>query len=175
MWPKEWLQAYVVMELKAAGGTRPRDQRPITVLELVYRIWSKGVTMQLDHTLQTAYLGDAAMGFRSGMGTLHLAQLLVDVVRLQRMRGCELFLVSFDLEKCYDSLPWWALFGTMRQSGIPECLVTCLEHFYKGLVRRFRYGQVDGEQWQAANGLPQGCPPSPGLPNLLMEPFHRWA
>ena len=41
-WPAEWLQAYVAMIPKASGGSRPRDQRPITVLEVMYRIWSKG-------------------------------------------------------------------------------------------------------------------------------------
>ena len=34
---------------------------------------------------------------------------------------------------------------------------------------------MDGEPWQAANGLPQGCPASPDLLNILLEPFHRWA
>ena len=44
-WPTEWLDAFVAMIPKAAGGSRPQDQRPITVLEVLYRIWSKGVVM----------------------------------------------------------------------------------------------------------------------------------
>ena len=42
-WPKMWLQAYVVMVPKASGGVRPQDQRPITILPVLYRLWSKGV------------------------------------------------------------------------------------------------------------------------------------
>ena len=41
-WPAEWLDAYVAMIPKASGGSRPGDQRPITVLEVLYRLWSKG-------------------------------------------------------------------------------------------------------------------------------------
>ena len=174
-WPTEWLDAYVVMIPKAAGGTRPRDQRPITVLPMVYRLWSKGVVLEWSPVLQQAYLGQAAMGFRAQAGTLHVAQLLSDLIVLSRQRQSELWLMSFDIEKCYDSVPWWALFGVMRRTGIAEAVVQSFEAYYRGLRRCFRYGQVDGAVWQAANSLMQGCPASPDELNLLMEPFHRWA
>ena len=48
------------------------------------------------------------------------------------------------------------------------------ESFYKSLRWRFRIGQVDGAGWHATNGLAQGCPASPDLLNILLEPFHRW-
>ena len=173
-WPQECLEAYVVMILKSAGGSRPQVQRPITILPLLYRIWSKGVALQWAGTLQTAYLGPAAMGFRAQTGTLFVAQLLADVIAWQKRQGKELWLISFDVEKCYDSIPWWALFGVMRQAGVVETVVHAFEAFYKGLRRRFRYGQVEGESWQAANSLLQGCPSAPDQLNMLLEPFHRW-
>ena len=77
-WPAEWLQAYVAMIPKASGGSRPRDQRPITVLEIVYRIWSKGTVQEWAPTLHTAFLGPVVFGFRVQSGTLHVAQLLSD-------------------------------------------------------------------------------------------------
>ena len=46
------------------------------------------------------------------------------------------------------------------------------ESFYRCLRRRFRYGQVDGDFWQATNGLAQGCLAGPDLLNILLEPFH---
>ena len=54
-------------------------------------------------------------------------------------------------------------------------MVKAFESFYTHLRRRFPYGQIDGDVWQAANGMAQGCPASPDLLNLLFEPFHRWA
>ena len=125
--------------------------------------------------LHGQFLGQAAMGFRAGAGTLHVAQLLSDLIFLQRRRGHELWLASFDVEKCYDTLPWWAVFGVLRQAGVAPRVVACFEAFYSALTRRFRYGQVEGEFWQATNGLAQGCPASPDLLNILLEPFHRWA
>ena len=175
VWPLEWLEAYVVMIPKASGGSRPRDQRPITVLPVVYRLWSKGVTMEWAPTMQQLYLGQAALGFRTQSGTLHIAQLLSDIIALRQRMGEELWLVSFDIAKCYDSIPWWALFGVMRCTGMPEMVVRTFEVFYAELRRHFRYGQVAGEVWKAANSLMQGCPAAPDQLNMLLEPFHRWA
>ena len=174
-WPTDWSEAYVTMIPKASGGSRPRDQRPITVLEVLYRIWSKGVVLGWSRTLQRDFLGQSAMGFRAQSGAVHLVQLLSDIVELQRKRRRPLWLASFDIEKCYDMLPWWALFRTLLRAGVSPKLVAVFESFYKGLRRRFRYGQLDGGLWQAANGLAQGCPASPDLLNVLFEAFHRWA
>ena len=174
-WPAAWTQAYVTMIPKASGGSRPEDQRPITVLDLPYRVWAKAVVQEWKPVLQTAYLGDAALGFRAQSGTTHVAQLLQDLIVLQAQRGAELWLASFDIRKCYDMLPWWALFGIARRAGVQESTVRAFETFYHQLQRRFRYGQVDGAAWQAANGAAQGCPASPDLLNLLLEAFHCWA
>ena len=174
-WPSSWLEAYVAMIPKSAGGTRPQDQRPITVLEVLYRLWAKGIVTTWGSTLQNGVLSDTAFGFRSGRGTLHAAQVVADLLSRQRQRRAELWLVSFDLAKCFDSLPWWAVFRMLRAVGVEEKVVACFSAFYRDVRRRFRYGAVLGEAWCAANGLAQGCPASPDLLNLLFEPFHRWA
>ena len=130
---------------KATGGTRPRDQRPITVLEVFYRVWSKGIILEWAPVLRRELLGPWAMGFRAGSGTLYLAQLISDIIHLQRRRGAELWLASFDVEKAFDSLPWWAVFGTLRRAGVAPQVVDCFASFYRDLRRRFRYGRgVDG-------------------------------
>jgi hypothetical protein len=174
-WPAALAKAYVTMIPKAAGGSRPEDQRPITVLDLPYRVWAKGIVQEWKTTLHEAFLGDAALGFRAQSGTTHVAQLLQDLIALQVRRGEEIWLISFDIRKCFDMLPWWALFGALRKAGVREQVVRGFMAFYRQLLRRFRYGQVDGAEWQAANGAAQGCPASPDLLNILLEAFHRWA
>jgi len=105
VWPKELLLAYVSMIPKASGGARPQDQRPIAVLDVLYRLWAMVVVRSWKPVLQGSYLGPAAMGFRSQTSTLHLAQLLSDIIQLQKDRHGELWLVSFDVEKCFPTLP----------------------------------------------------------------------
>ena len=51
----------------------------------MYRLWSKGIALEWAATLQRDYLGQAALGFRAQAGTLHVAQLLSDIIALQCM------------------------------------------------------------------------------------------
>ena len=82
-------------------GSRPEDQCPITVLDAAYDIWAKGIAITW-----TLVLGSAAIRFRSQSGTPHLARLLQDLITLQCGRGQSLWLVLFDVEKCFLSLSW---------------------------------------------------------------------
>ena len=72
------------------------------------------------------------MGFRAQSGMLHLAQLLQDLIWLQKRLGQPLWLLSFDLEKCFPSLPWWGLFGVLTRVGVADCTVRCLRSFVIG-------------------------------------------
>ena len=173
-WPEQAVEAYVSLIPKGLG-TEVTMQRPITVLELIFRIFATGVVKAWRPVLHEEHLGDQAMGFRAGSGTRHVGQFLTDVVAMRQMQGREVWLVKFDVKKCYDSIPWWALFGVMERSGVSRRVVRAFRRFYEGLIRRFRYGAVDGSPWKGTNGMAQGCPAAPDMLNVLFEPFHRWA
>ena len=173
-WPQQAMEAYVSLIPKGMG-TDVGMQRPITVLELLYRVFATGVVRAWRPVLHNEHLGDQAMGFRANCGTRHIAQLLSDIVTMGKREGREVWLVKFDVKKCYDSIPWWALFGVMKKSGVSPRVVSCFRRFYEGLFRRFRFGSVDGERWKASNGMAQGCPAAPDMLNVLFEPFQRWA
>ena len=80
---------------------------------------------------------------------------------MQQRRRQALWLASFDVEKCFPPLPWWAVFGVLDAVGVDSDTVACFGSFYSQLRQRFRFGQVDGSEWSTTNGLAQG--------------FHRWA
>ena len=119
------------------------------------------------------FVGASVLGVRVQAGTCHVAQLLSDLIGLQQRRKRPLWLVTFDLEKCFAALTWWAVFGAMERAGVPAHIVRCFRAFYAGFRQRFRLGQVEGEERQAMNGLAQSCPVSPDLLNIPMEPFHH--
>ena len=102
----------------------------------------KGVVLTWAPVLQGEYLGQAAMAFLALTGTLHLSQLLSDIIELQRRQKRSLWLVSFDVEKCFPSLPWWAIFGVLERAGVPCYIVRYFRCLYSQLRHHFRYGQV---------------------------------
>ena len=135
-WPENALNAYVVL-IPKGQGTDIKMQRPITVLELFYRIFAKGTVRTWRRTLMNEYLGEEAMGFRTASGTRHLAQFLSDVVASRTLDGKEVWFAKFDIHKCYDSIPWWALWGVMSEAGMPRKTVRAFRRFYEGLQTPF--------------------------------------
>jgi hypothetical protein len=146
---------------KAAGGTRPRDQRPITMQEVLYQLWSKGIIMEWTPALQRELLGPWAMEYRAGCGTLHLAQLLANLIHLQRRRGQELWLASFNAEKVFDSLPSWAVFRTMQRAGIASEIVTCSRHSTGTYVVVFATGRWTGQCGKRLTAWHRAVPGAP--------------
>jgi hypothetical protein len=173
-WPDECLKAYVAMLPKTEVTIGPNDYRPITVMDVIYRLWAKGKVLDWQSTL-FENLSPGVFGFRADHSGIHLAQLLQDFIVDASYKGKELWLVSFDIRKCYDSIPWWVLFGAMEEAGMPPECVGTFQSFYKDLSRCFRYGSWEGAEWSATNGMAQGCPASPDLLNLIYETFQRWA
>lgn len=174
IWPEEALKAYVVL-IPKGNGNKIEDQRPITVLELFYRIFARGWSNTWKETLDKIYLGPAATGFRPATSARHMAQIISDVIQWRTANGKEIWVAKLDFRKCYDSVPWWAIWGTMNASGIDPRVIRAFKNFYSQLRRVFRFGSFDGDPWGASNGLAQGCPAAPEKLNLLLEPFHRWA
>ena len=88
------------------------------------------------------------MWFRALSVTIHLAQLLQDLVLFQQRWGQELWLVSFDLEKCFQSLPWWGLFGVLARVGLMRRLFSVFAAFIgsSGVA-------ADINKWMAPSGL----------------------
>ena len=76
-------------------------------------------------------LSDAAFGFRAGRGTLHAAQVVADVIHMQRSRRAATWLASFDVAKCFDSLPWWAVFRLLKAAGVADNVVDTFAAFYR--------------------------------------------
>ena len=142
----------------------PENQRPITALDVVHRVWAKGIVMAWAPILHREYLGRTVMVVRAL--SLHLAHLLQNLIWLQKHLAT---IVAFDLEKMFSFAAVVFFFDVSTRVGVAECTVRCLRGFYRQLREWFRY--VDGSEWFMANGLAQDCPASPDLMNILLSRF----
>jgi len=95
-------------------------------------LWAKCLTVGWQVVLHKQYLGVAVMGFRAGVGTVSVAQLLSGVLCLRRRSGKDLWLASFDVEKCYDTVLWFKVVGVVL--GANEAAGTT-EHLSKRLTK----------------------------------------
>ncbi|KAJ1090709.1 hypothetical protein NDU88_003838, partial [Pleurodeles waltl] len=79
--------------------------------------------------------------------------------------------ISLDIEKAFDTLEWDFLFTTMQRMGIGPKFIRWVRILYTNPQARVKTGGVISESFQISRGTRQGCPLSPLLFALAMEPL----
>ena len=111
-------------------------------------------------TLERSLISNAACGFLSQRDTLHAAQEMADLIKHSVQGGSELWLASFDVLKCFDSLPCWAVFSSLRHVGAPTATLHCFETFYVSVTQRFCYDSMDGSPGIQPTAWLRAAPPA---------------
>ena len=172
IWPESLTLALVAMIPKVDSPT-PREHRPIALMSVLYRLWSKLRCSQLITGWQESWIGPSMHGFRHRHGAvdeyLHTA-LLVEKALLQNrpLHGAML-----DIRKCFDSVPWSIAFGLLKDMGLDARITRPLEAMYRTLQRRLRVAGTVGQAFVATNGILQGCALSVLVINAVMAVWDR--
>uniref|UniRef100_A0A8C5LXA8 Reverse transcriptase domain-containing protein n=1 Tax=Leptobrachium leishanense TaxID=445787 RepID=A0A8C5LXA8_9ANUR len=82
-----------------------------------------------------------------------------------------LLLLSTDAEKAFDRVNWEFLFATLSQVGLGPNLCTWIRALYSDPTARVCVNGIYTEPFKIRNGTRQGCPLSPLLFVLALEPF----
>lgn len=86
------------------------------------------------------------------------------------MEGC----ILLYLRQAFDSLRWDYMFCALARFGIPEEYIAWVRLLYTNPTARARTGRHISGQYTVARGTRQGCPLSPLLFILVLEPLlHR--
>lgn len=142
---------------KQLGASNPKSTRPITILPLIYRIWSRVLARKLlDAWRQT--LTNQITGFvpgRNAMDFVYAMQLQIEATNHghsnQQWGG-----LTLDLVKCFNTLPQAPLQHLLVRLGVPEPLVIQWMH---SLQRMTRHWQISGQLFPttiATTGVPEG-------------------
>uniref|UniRef100_A0A8C5WKY5 Reverse transcriptase domain-containing protein n=1 Tax=Leptobrachium leishanense TaxID=445787 RepID=A0A8C5WKY5_9ANUR len=82
-----------------------------------------------------------------------------------------LALLSTDAEKAFDRVGWDFLFATLRHLGLGPLLRSWIQALYTGPSARVCVNGAFTDSFPICNGTRQGCPLSPLLFILSLEPF----
>ena len=136
----------------------PDKYRPITILSSIYRLWSATRHDQLASLWFPFWRHSQCYG---GKGCKSADELAFQTCKqLQQAQRNQLFAagVSFDLAKCFDSVPITLALDIVQFRGAPPPIVNCVRSFYH---HHSKYFKLDGhymKPFKPANGLVQGCP-----------------
>lgn len=155
--PAHLMRARVIALCKKPGSFQPADVRPITILSLLYRAWSKVATRAIFLHWGNIF-PPSITGFlpkRSSTNMLYALQ-----IQLEQTVGKEASLslggLTLDIQKASNNIPREPCRRLLLALGVDPCLVNC---WFQSMQKMSRSWQVQGQLFSMPptfTGVPEG-------------------
>ena len=141
---------------KTERPEKPAQTRPITLLGMLYRIWSKVSSKILLRQLQH-HLPKSIIGFIPGRSMqLAMLQQQFEFEQLHQVPGTALHWegVTLDIVKCFNAIARLPASLAMEKLGIPE---TWIKFWISSLSKTHRFWKIHEQLWEGTTTT-TGCP-----------------
>ena len=175
VWPDGLLDAYIAMIPKTDGDATPLDQRPLSVLSIVYHIWSSARMGQLDGWFRS-WVPDSVFSAGGGRGSVeawYTSSLDIEEV-LAGAADSHVHLFVADVIKSFDTVDRTILDRVLSSIGLPGWFRHAYFEYHAHVRIRFKLASGLGEPWTRDGGIPQGCPLSMMFIVALYLPWCRY-
>ncbi|KAK3518288.1 hypothetical protein QTP86_003217 [Hemibagrus guttatus] len=168
--PPSALVGYVTLLYKKGDRTELANWRPITLLTVDYKILAKLMVLRLREVMARVVHPDQTCGVPGRMCGMNLA-LVRDALAWADQRRVPLALLGLDQEKAFDRVSHAFLFALLRRMGFGPGFVAMVRLLYAGAVSRVIVNGHCSGLIEQRGGVRQGCPLSPLLYVLYLEPL----
>lgn len=169
--PTSFGQGRVVL-LPKEGGDRgdPNSWRPVTLLNTDYKLVARIVCARLQRVLPEVVCPWQVSSV-PGRSIFAAAALTRDLIEYTRARSARGMLVSLDQSKAFDRIEHAYLFAVLEAFGVPQETIMALRKLYGGMTSELVVNGRVVSSFPVTRGVRQGCPLSPVLFILSLDPF----
>lgn len=169
--PPSWREA-IISIIPKEGKDRKKcsGYRPISVLNQDYKLYASILTKRMEKVLPLLISEDQT-GFISNRRTQDNIRRCLHIIEQIKHEKTSAILVSLDAEKAFDSVGWDYLYQVMEKFGFCKKFIQCIKTLYSSPTARIKINGHLSETIHLQRGCRQGCPASPGLFNLFIEPL----
>ncbi len=134
------------------------------------KILAKILAIRLESILPTIINPDQT-GFVKGRSSAHNVRRLLNIIQYSNQHTNSGLVISLDAEKAFDRVEWPYLFSVLSKFNLGDVFIKWVRMFYSSPMARVITNGLKSPEFTLARGTRQGCPMSPLLFALAIEPL----
>ena len=159
--PSTWKNASVIILHKKGDKTDIKNYRPISLLPVIYKVFSKIILGRMRNTLDERLSREQA-GFRPGYSTIDHIQVVSQLQEKANEYNIPLCFAFIDYEKAFDSIEFVPLFSALENQGVDKAYVNIIRNLYNGATATLKLDR-ESDKIDLKRGARQGDIISPKL------------
>ncbi|KAE9415090.1 hypothetical protein Angca_005315, partial [Angiostrongylus cantonensis] len=169
--PTQWKISKTVLLFKKCNLHDIGNYRPICLLSVVYKLFTRVISNRIDRTLDEGQPCEQT-GFRKGFSTMDHIHMLTRLTEVSREYKRPLCLTFIDLEEAFDSTEIEAVIETLGSQGVPTQYMKGLHELYKNFTTKISpfYNDINVD---VKRGVRQGDTISPKLFTATLQNVMR--
>lgn len=172
--PKEWKEAKTILIHKSGNRDDLGNWRPLSLGNTIGKLYTAILADRIAYWAEDGgRLSLQQKGFTSYDGCLEHNFIVQTAIDDARRNGKELCIAWLDLANAFPSVPHSHLFGVLQMMGLPTALLNIIRDLYTDSSTRIMTKAGLSDPVPVTAGVKQGCPLSPIIFNLGMEPLIR--
>ncbi len=173
--PVEWKRIRITLIHKKEDTNDPDKYRGISLSSALYKILAKILARRIINTVEKTNLIGESQGLgKLGVSASDQARILWNIIEDADQFDEDLDIVYVDMEKAYDKVEWKALEEVLKETGLPENLINLIMELNTNLKVKIESDFGETRVINVERGIRQGCPLSPIIFCLFIEPLLRW-
>ncbi len=144
--------------------------RPISLLNVDVKILAKILAFPLEVVLPSI-ISEEQTGFIKGRYSFSNIRTLFNILYSRQNSVSSEVVISLDAEKAFDRIEWVYLFRVLKEFGFGEGLISWIRLLYVDPQASVSTNSVNSEYFTLSRGTRQGCPLSPLLFAIAIEPL----
>jgi len=171
--PTIWNECKTLLFYKKDDPTQMKNWRPITITSTAYRIFMGTLSNCLqDINKGIRFLSEQQKGFIKGVnGTMEHSMILKEIMTDARRNRKDIHICTIDFADAFGSINKKLIRKNIENIGFPNSFSELINNVYRNNQTRVFTGEGNTNAIKLNVGVKQGCPLSPMLFNIALNPL----